>query len=299
MDLNDPYHLHISANKKWISLHPVVLSIVAALGLKLSSNKIQFEDLEAKSKHYLKRMKLFKTLGIDSKMSIKSHEASGRFIPITQIQDSIQLTDFLNDFVPLLHLDPKSAETIKYIISELVRNVLEHANAPTGAIVSAQYYTKSNSIKLGIVDTGVGIRHTISYSHQPDNDLDAIRLALTPGITGTTNLEGGTAQNAGAGLYFIKSIATVNKNFFMIYSGNSMYKLLKRPSQKTILYADPFKDRHSFKDNLPSWQGTVVGVDLSLDQTAEFSHLLQLIRNSYTKAIQERKTKSIKRPKFI
>jgi anti-sigma regulatory factor (Ser/Thr protein kinase) len=273
--------------------------MVAAIGYKLDSKNIHIENLEAKSKHYLKRMRLFKALGIDSKITIKAHEASGRFIPVTQIRDSIELTNFLNDFIPLLHLDPKSAETIKYIISELVRNVIEHAHTPTGAIVSAQYYAKSNSIKVGIADTGNGIRHTIGQSHQTTNDLDAIRLALTPGITGTTIQEGGTAQNAGAGLYFIKSIAMVNKNFFMVYSGNSMYKLLKSSSQKNRLFSDPFKDRHSKKTELPYWHGTVVGVDLSLDQIAEFSQLLQLIRTSYTKAIKDRKALSIKRPKFI
>ena len=81
-----------------------------------------------------------------------------------------------------------------------------------------------------------------------------------PGVTGTTRREGGTEQNAGAGLFFIKSIASINRNFFMIYSGDALYKLLMRKPVKhgIALHADPFEDRHSVKTALPYWRGTVV-----------------------------------------
>ncbi|EKD47873.1 MAG: hypothetical protein ACD_65C00239G0001, partial [uncultured bacterium] len=39
-------------------------------------------------------------------------------------------------------------------MSELVRNVLEHSMSKHGAIVSAQYYKKSNTVRIGIADTG-------------------------------------------------------------------------------------------------------------------------------------------------
>jgi hypothetical protein len=180
-----------------------------------------------------------------------------------------------------------------------VRNVIEHASSPTGAIVSAQYYQKSNRIGIGIVDTGVGVRRTINQSHTAETHKDAIRLALTPGITGTTTREGGTEFNAGAGLFFIKTIAKINRDFFMFYSGNAMFKLLKSESLRIHLYADPFRDRHSFAENLPVWKGTAVGIDISLDETQEFSILLDAIREIYVKAVKERKKSRYKKPRFI
>ena len=292
--------LDITANKKWISIHPVALSMVAALGLTVPKQNVQFEKLEATSKHYLERMNLFKFLGIKSGISIKKHESAGRFIPLTQITNSDELTKFIREMIPLLHLEPKHAEPIKYIVSELVRNVIEHAQAEHGAILSAQYYKKSNTIRLGIVDTGVGIKKTINIAHKAQTHLEAIRLALTPGITGTTRREGGTEFNAGAGLFFIKSIAKVNRDFFMIYSGNAMYKLLKNKSSRRIeLRADPFKDRHSEGDDFPVWNGTVVGVDISLDATSEFSSLLALIRRIYTQTVRERRKERYRRARFI
>ena len=288
--------LFVTANNRWISVHPVVLSMIAALGMNITSQNIKFQKLEAKSKHYLERMGLFKLLRIPSGITITEHEAAGRFIPLTQIKDAETLTKFITEMIPLLHLEPKQAEPIKYIISELVRNVLEHAKTEHGAIVSAQYYKKSNSIRIGIADTGVGIKNTINRSYTTPTHLEAIRLALTPGITGTTRREGGTEFNAGAGLFFIKSIAVVNRDFFVVYSGNAMYKLLK--SQHLRLHADPYKDRHSKGEDYPYWQGTIVGVDISLDENKEFSLLLDLIRETYIKTVRERKKEKHK-PRFV
>ncbi len=293
--------LKITANKKWISIHPVVLCMVAALGLNIKPQNIRCEKLEAKSKHYLQRMGLFKLLNIKTDKSIIEHEPAGRFIPLTRITNSQELVKFITEIIPLLHLDSKQADPIKYVVSELVRNVLEHSGSKQGAIVSAQYYKKSNTIRMGIVDNGVGIKKTINNAYPVKTHLEAIRLALMPGITGTTQRIGGTEYNAGAGLFFIKSIAQVNREFLMIYSGNAMFKLLKsKPALKQItLHGDPFKDRHSKGEDYPDWRGTVVGIDISLGETKEFSVLLDLIRDVYIKTIKERKKEKYKKPRFI
>ncbi len=273
--------------------------MIAALGMNLKPAQIHCAPLEAKSKHYVERMGLFKMLGISSGMHIVEHEPSGRFIPLTQVRNSKELTAFITDMVPLLHVEPKKVEPIRYIVSELVRNVLEHANSAQGAVVAAQYYTKSNSIRIGIADTGIGIHESINQSHQAQTDLEAIRLALTPGITGTTSKEGGTEQNAGAGLFFIKSIATSTRDFFVLYSGNAMYKLLKSSPKRRALHADPFQDRHTANADYPPWQGTTVGIDLSLDENPDFTALLGAIHDTYIQTLRERKKASHRRPQFI
>ncbi len=296
IDTSSPTELEITSNENWISFHPVVLSIIAALGLSTKPTKIS-SHMTAKSAHYPERMGLFKLLDIKSSKTITEHEPAGRFIPLTIIKDSKKLTDFIADISPLLHPEPRQAEAIRYVVSELVRNVLEHAQSSIGAVVCAQYYKKSNTIRIGIVDAGVGIKQTINKSHPANSHLEAIRLALVPGITGTTQREGGTDFNAGAGLFFIKSTAKVNKDFFMIYSGHSMYKLLKTGPRQ--LYADPFRDNHSKREDLPFWQGTVVAVDISLDQTEELSSLLGLIGDVYSKTARERRKARYRKPTFI
>lgn len=300
-DPSNPAELEITADKRWVGVHPLVLSMVAALGLRVERGQVKLDVFTAASKNYFERMGLFRFLGVESGINITEHEAAGRFIPITRVANADDLDAFTKDMVPLLHLEPQQERAIRYVIDEMARNVLEHAYSRTGAIVAAQYYPKANLIRIGIADTGVGIKRSITESHAAPTDLDAIRLALTPGITGVTAKEGGNERNAGAGLFFTKSIATVTKNFFVLYSGSGMYKLLKtRAGQDTKLHADPFADRHKKYDNLPYWQGTAVGIDFTLNITDEFSRLLDQVRDTFEEAIRLRKRqRAHKQPKFL
>jgi len=298
MDLSNPEKLEITANRKWISVHPVVLAMIAAIAQTVPRESISCESLSAKSAHYFERMGLFRFLGIPSGLVLMEHDPSGRFIPLTQIRDSAGLTRFVTDMIPLLHLEPRYAEPIRYIVSELVRNVLEHAQSPHGAFVAAQYYIKSNSIRIGIADAGIGVRASLAHSHSTTSDLEAIQLALMPGITGTTRREGGTEQNAGAGLFFVKAIAAANGDFFALYSGNGFFKLLRQKS-RSVLHADPHKDRHSAVGNMPSWPGTAVGIDMALDENEGFSMLLDHIRATYGRAVRDRKRARYKQPVFV
>jgi anti-sigma regulatory factor (Ser/Thr protein kinase) len=295
LDTTDPSILEITTNDQWIAVHPVVLCILAALGQKVDN--VTIDEVTAASGHYMTRMGLYDFLGLPAPKKIEEHDSAGRFIPLTKISTSTELSNFLNEMVPMLHLPPEQSRSIRYIMSELVRNVLEHAFSPDGAIVAAQYYKKSNTIRIGIVDSGVGIKNSMAQTYHPDTDLTAIKYALMPGVTGTTLREGGTDFNAGAGLFFIKSIASINEDLFLIYSGSSMFKLLKNKKKK--LNWNPDKDKHSEKQDLPVWQGTVVGIDINLDSREAFTSLLELIQGTYHEAVRERRKERYKKARFI
>ena len=296
--------LKVTFNKKWMSLHPVVLSMVGALGVYFKENNKKIicdgcDGIEKTSENYLEKMGLLKILKAKS-IKPYEYEPAGRFIPLTRITNSKELGTMITDMIPLLHTTPQQAEPIEYIISELVRNVFEHSESPIGAIVCAQFFKKSNRISIGIVDLGLGIKSTLSRSHRVDNDIIGLRLALTPGITGWSKNPRGTEFNAGGGLFFIKSIAMVNRDFFVIYSGNAMYKLLKIPDKKIVkLNVDPFVDKNSRHSNFPYWNGTVVGVDISLKRHEKFDVLLKFIRDAYRLDVKKRKRGKLKKARFI
>ena len=48
-DPSNPEALEITANDKWIAVHPAVLSMIAALGLAVKPEKIQCQKFEATS----------------------------------------------------------------------------------------------------------------------------------------------------------------------------------------------------------------------------------------------------------
>ncbi len=301
LDLRESDRLEITTNSKWIAIHPLVLAIIAALGKSVHPKNITCDKINAQSGHYLKRMGLFTFIGIDPVVKeIQEHEPAGRFVPLTCVKNSDDLDIFLKELVPLLHLEenPEQVQSIQHIFSELIRNVIEHSSSPTGAIVCAQYFKKSNKISIGVVDRGIGLKKSLQQYHRVLDDVGAIKLALTPGITGTTARPGGTAQNAGFGLFLIKSIAFVNKDFFNIISGDRMYKLLQRKKENLTLHGDPYADRHTLLE-IPHWDGVAVGIDISLNQTIEFTLLLETIHKFYSKEVRGQKKAKYKKPRFI
>lgn len=283
LDLTDPSHLEFSMHPKWVAVHPVVLAMTACLAQTVRDHggDVSGSATRVATLPYLIRMGLFKYLGIDPGTVIVEHEEAGRFIPITQIRSSDELKQAIVNLVPLLHAPAAVADPIRYVFSEMVRNALEHSRASGGAFVCAQYYRETQRIAIGIADGGIGVLNSMSKHHPVKTSESALTLALQPGITGTTSRIGGNEFNAGAGLFFTKSIATLSRNYFFIHSGNSMFRLMRTRKRNTpILHADPTQDPHKFVAT-PSWDGTVVGIDFNIDQGIEFSALLEEIRKAY------------------
>lgn len=275
--------LRVSGHRRYIHIHPFALAIAACAGAKATheSWKTIGSIPNVSSAPYLVRMKLFEHLKVKPPRKIEEHEEAGRFVPLTQIRTSDDLRRTIANLIPLLHTSPAVADPIRYVVSELGRNVLEHANSPVGGFVCAQYFKDQRRIAIGMADAGIGVATAIRQSHVANTEADAMRLALTPGITGVTPLIGGNETNAGAGLFFIRSIAKASGNYFVIYSGSTEYKLLRAQQSQGSLFGDPMIEGHSLVTDLPHWQGTVIGIDINVDETTEFTSLLNLIRQSY------------------
>lgn len=301
LDLSHPEFLEVSTHKKWITAHPANIALTAALALKVGRENAKMVGSVPESGLYLDRIGLYDFLSTKSPFEYKRKEAAGRFVPISVIRTSEEQTRFIADMIPLLHVSERSARIIKYVLGELIRNVLEHSFSKQGAIVVAQYYRKTNRVSIAICDTGIGVWRSMNGVWHPRTDLEALRLALSPGITGTTRMEGGTSENAGAGLFYVKSLAKIARNYFAIYSGSAEYTLLKTRSdlKKTTLYADPFDDHHTAINDAPRFDGTLVAVDIKMDETGEFTDLLDLIGMVYDDAIRERKRNKFREPNFI
>lgn len=293
--------LNISFNEKWISVHPVVLSIVGALSQKFlnEEKRVIVGDIIAKSRPYLQRMKLFEFLNHQVNFQVAEHEATGRFIPLTMVKSSEDVGEFITDMIPLLHTTTEQAYPIKYVLSELLRNVIEHSRSPDGAVVCAQYYKNTRRVSIGIADCGIGILGSMITNWNPNNSLEAICLALTPGITGTTKHKGGTEENAGAGLFFSRSIAKAGENYFLMYSGNALYKMLKPLNDEQLhLFPDPRNERCTIYQGLFQFPGTVVGIDISIEEDLNFGSLLESIREAYFHDLKQEKRKKYKKPRF-
>lgn len=84
--------------------------------------------------------------------------------------------------------------TLRYVLSELLYNTLEHGccfggdsirNIRIPSIVQFTWYQKSNEIHFIIADLGIGIRKHIEQAYPgQESDEQAIKLAIKPQVSG-------------------------------------------------------------------------------------------------------------------
>jgi hypothetical protein len=175
-------------------MQPWIIAALAAWGLEAqaASTKISLENAERAA--YAWRLGLAAYLGVDPGLDLREHEEAGRFVPLRTVTNRVDLGNLMADVVPLLHLadEPKQARAVHYVLSEMIRNVLEHSRSPHGAVVCAQHYTGERAgghryVSVGVADTGIGVRQSLR-SNYPEivTDSEAILTAIQPGVTGAT-----------------------------------------------------------------------------------------------------------------
>ena len=268
------------------SLHPLVLCMLVALAdnARRNGGEVIVEGLIVNaSTRYLQRMGLFELMGVETALPVVAHDPSGRFIPLTRITNNSELTQFVTDFVPLLHATPGEADSVKYVLFELVRNVLEHAGAQERGAIAAAQVTKSGRLLIGVADSGIGVRKSLSRSHPVTTHQAAIDLAFRPGVTGTTANFGGNETNGGAGLFFMKAMSTLARHHMVMVTGYSLMKLLRQRERvgTPVIHARLGDDRVRWRELDFVFSGTAVGVDITVKETLAFSELLKEIREVY------------------
>lgn len=284
---DDSPDLTFAPKQGLFSLHPLVLCMIASLSdnCKLGGGAVKVEGLVANnSTRYLQRMGLFGMMGIDAGLPVVEHDPSGRFIPLTRITNNTDLTKFVTDFVPLLHATPGEADSVKYVLFELIRNVLEHAGAGEHGAIAAAQVTKSGRLLIGVADSGIGVKKSLSRSHVVDSHQSAVELAFQPGVTGTTANFGGNETNGGAGLFFMKAMSTLARHHMVMVTGDRLMKLLTqrpRPDGSLEIKSKLSEDRVTWRNLAFDYSGTAVGVDITVKETLAFSALLREIGGVY------------------
>lgn len=273
----------------WVHMEPVALAMAAAWGRWAirSGYPLRATNLGRKTA-YAGRMKLFEHLEIDFDPGLTEHEATGRFMPLTQISGSVDVRRVIADLSALLHLqdDPETLSAVQYCISELLRNVLEHSDSPDGAFVCAHRYTKpreeQNRVTIAVADCGRGIASHLgrAYPEAAEDDAVALGLAMRPGITGAQAGIYGAPENAGAGLFITRGISKGSGGYFFLLSGSAGYRLRRARNDDEMRYVslDPFDEpRHDRYDFSTPWEGTVVSVEIRTQKIGDYDGFLQWI----------------------
>ena len=265
-------------------LSPLGIAAVSAWGdtLRTRGVRVQCENVDTRGVGYASRLHMFDYLGCQGP-PVMEHEETGRFIPVTRIESQEQLRDFSVNVAPLLHLDSQEAvNAVRYCLEELVRNVLEHADGAP-AYACAQYYPTSSKVSVAVADCGQGLFASLSGNHPGLGDDEAASLlALRPGVSGVTAARFGAEENAGAGLFFTKTIAKSSGERFLLYSGKGGYLLLphRDAAQRALVFEEASSDKHKMLCGSP-WPGTLVALDIGVSPDYDFKDVLKFIRDRY------------------
>lgn len=176
--------------------------------------------------------------------------------------------------------------TIRYIISELLYNTIEHgtsyfnrgmSSVQMPSIIQFSYYKKVNSLQFIIGDLGIGIKRHLEQAYAPfENHESAILYSLRPNISGTFGVKKNystTINNAGMGLFLSSSIAKRLHADMYVVSGDGLVHISPSDiTSKTLKYG---------------WPGTFVLVSIKLSRILDFDFdsVLSSFRDSASREI--------------
>lgn len=272
---------------KWAYMDPLALVMTAAWGGWCQRNGWPVE-VENCGQHvnYPARMQLFKHLGVSFAGELQEHEQSGRFVPLARVNSARELEGVIGDISALLHLEkePGGLAAVQYCVSELIRNVLEHSGSTDGAFVCAQRYVDADPkrVSIAVADCGGGIADHLGHSYPQAryNNREALRLAMTLGITGAQPGVYGTTDNAGAGLFITRAIARATGGYFVLASGNASFRIRREKNRaKRLVFHDAYEDpKHNEWVLANKWHGTIAAVEIVTEEIPDFHAFFDWVR---------------------
>lgn len=113
-------------------------------------------------------------------------------------------------------------------LMEVVNNSLIHAEATNGIFCCGQAFLQNNSIKLSIVDTGIGIRRKIEKETGVKMNSDmAIEWAIKKGNTTKKGIPGGL------GLDFLREFVRLNRGSLLIVSDRGYWSYVNEKASSS------------------------------------------------------------------
>lgn len=140
------------------------------------------------------------------------------------VYDFDVIEPFASDIATALAHDAQLEDTkltLRYVLVELLRNVVQHSHAPRGGLAAADLWNEESGrpmLQLAVADSGIGIPASLRELHPNLVDPEAaLEKSLWPHISGTFE-EGltGSSQNAGMGLFFIAEMAKLTGGTLLI-----------------------------------------------------------------------------------
>lgn len=220
--------LIIGSQVRWLRKHAQVAFSLAGY------------DGGSQTHSYLAHIGFFQLLGFDIGKPPGGAAGGESYLPITVLDHgSLFVGEILGGDTIHKAIQKKSEECAKlltqsnkltvvrpvsYCIRELVRNVFEHSGSDE-CILGGQRY-KDGRVLVGIVDYGRGLRASLAERYSVTSDIEAIKMAIRPGISRSVPdpADENPWANSGFGLYTLANLGR-RTGYFSVTSGQSVLQL--------------------------------------------------------------------------
>lgn len=205
-----------------------------------------------------------------------------------------RMLDIIRDYAQGLPMDLIKGyeDTIRYIISELTYNTLEHGfNPQIPSLLQFNWYRDKNQLSFILADLGIGIKSHLEQTYPPfDTHCDAIAMAMEPEISGTFGPPNGPYKpqnNAGMGLYLSSNLGKTLEADMYIVSGDG------------VAHISPLDVTYSTLTH--PWPGTFIYMTIGFDRLKVYDvhHHLEIFRKRATETVAKRNNITLPPEKYI
>lgn len=274
-EVHDTYYFDLS-ELSWV--HPFGM-LFTAQAIKDLRKKYPESELEFVNPNfndafsYAAYMSFFTSCGIEYGNKPSFRAKTSTYIPITyadtkQLNSTDSIEAISRELAEQLTQDSSNplVDALEYSFREMIRNVVEHSESETLGYC-AQYWPRKELVELAILDTGIGLHQSLSQNpHLPlENDQDALKYALMPGISGKT-YKGVKLrhedhwQNSGYGLYMNYRLCNEGGSFFICSGSRGL--LRRKDNDKNQYYPTNF-------------QGTALRLRMNTQRLRDVKNLLK------------------------
>lgn len=266
-------------------LQPWALAALAALGKTTTEGRLHVHNSRSSLPSQFAA-----ALGLDDIISgdqVHGNPEKGRTVklcevctyeeiePISEQISKLIVSDAANVDQSEYHDPDEVHKTIRYVLIEALRNVIQHSEDPSGAVVLAQRMDQGPGyeqpyIQVAVVDCGVGILETLRRTHTDLGTAEvALERSLWPYYSGKFHsFQHGSAQNAGLGLFFISEMAKLTSGKLLISSRNA----------SLLLVGDPEAQGNNKISAIPvGFPGTLLAFEMPKRGVADYDQLIKRI----------------------
>jgi anti-sigma regulatory factor (Ser/Thr protein kinase) len=185
---------------------------------------------------YLRHLGFFDFIGMGEGNEVGEASGSVTYLPITKIQKPIvdlqtqnvqewydEIISQTRRFANLLsgtHEDTQENKLYHYALREIVRNVFEHSLADECYLCGQRW--ANGRVEVAVIDEGVGISSSLERSFKIKSEMDALQMAIKPGVSCTTQVSEtkNIYGNSGFGLFVLEQLFS-SFGWFMLGSGSA------------------------------------------------------------------------------